>query len=321
MSPTKTSRIYSIGLSTTPGVVDVAPAWTEPSDGLLPDGYASLVTVPIGERVVLLGYDPSAGRTDVYARVADAPYVTSLGTTVDLAGGPWDSLDSFVLGNVRYLLTYRRENGVFGFFQLADDLSVSPPYDFSFPRNTPTKGFTTVAPLSSVGGEYVLGYDADVGTVACFSVAVVPTSAGGIPPLLCQNVWYHHWAAGWKHFAFFRLGGANFFFKINVDKLNVNIDHLQDNPAAGSVEVGSWLQDQLPDALSVDLAATVPWTNDAPYVLTYIAASGKTDVLEVHADCLGWTHASTSMLAVGATSVVTYRIGDTSYALLYGAVQ
>ena len=125
-------------------------------------------------------------------------------------------------------------------------------------------------------------------------------------------------APRWTHFAFFQLGGTNFFFKINLDKLNVNIDHIQDNPAAGTVEVGSWLQSQLPDALSVDAAATIPWVHGEPYLVTYIAASGKTEVLHIHGDCQGWDHLWSGPTVAGASLVVPYRVGDLSYVLFYG---
>jgi hypothetical protein len=223
-----------------------------------------------------------------------------------------------VFGNDRYLMTYRADHGTFGFFKIASDLSASPPYTVAYPRNWPTKDFTTVVPFASLGAQYILGYNFEHGTVAIYSLTTVTSAPGGVPALLAQNSWYHTWAKGWTHFAFFQVGGANFFFKINLDKLNVNIDHIQDNPAAGTVEVGSWLQSQLPDAEIIDVAATIPWANGEPYLITYIAKSGKTEVLHVHADCLGWTREASGATVAGATLVVPYRVGDASYALFYG---
>jgi hypothetical protein len=224
-----------------------------------------------------------------------------------------------VLGNEPYLLTYRRDNGTFGFYRVGADLSVSPPYLFALPRNTPSHGFTSIGAFTSLSQQYVLGYDFDTGYVSNFSVVVTPSSTGGVPPLLALNVWYHQWAQGWTRFAFFQLGGANFFFKINTKKLNVNIDHIQDNPAMGTVEVGSYLQAQLPDALTIDLTAPVPWDNGEPYLLTYIAASGATVVYRIHADCQGWTSLFAGATVTGATQAVPYRIGNTTYTLFYQA--
>jgi hypothetical protein len=165
----------------------------------------------------------------------------------------------------------------------------------------------------------VLGYNFDHGTVAIYALTTTTSAPGGAPALLMQNSWYHTWAKGWTHFAFFQFGGCNFFFKINLDKLNVNIDHIQDNPAAGTVEVGSWLQSQLPDAEIIDIAAAVPKAHGEPYVLTYIASSGKTEILRIQADCLGWTRFDAGATVAGASLVSAYRVGDTSYALFYGA--
>ena len=182
-----------------------------------------------------------------------------------------------------------------------------------------TPGFTTIAPFTSLSGQYFLGYNINDGTVAAFSISVIPTSAGSIPPLIALNVWYHRWARGWTRFVFFQLGGANFFFKINTAKLNVNIDHLQDNPAAGTIEVGTTLQSQLPDALKIDIATLVPWSYGDPYFLTYTASTGQTAVYHIHADCKGWDEAVAQVTTAGATQIISYRIGTSSYALFYGA--
>jgi hypothetical protein len=85
------------------------------------------------------------------------------------------------------------------------------------------------------------------------------------------------------------------------------------------VEVGSWLQSQLPDAQIVDIAAAIPGAHGEPYVLTYIASSGKTEILHIQADCLGWGRFDAGSTVAGASLVAAYRIGGTSYALFYGA--
>jgi hypothetical protein len=92
---------------------------------------------------------------------------------------------------------------------------------------------------------------------------------------------------------------------------------MQDNPALGSVEVGSYLQEQLPDALSITNTAIVPWANGEPMLLTYIAATGATVVYRIHADCQGWTSLHACTAEKRAAQVIPYRIGATSYALFY----
>ena len=289
--------------------------WTQGETGGLADGYTSGATATIGGRTILFAYNATADKLDAYVLSGDAPQAVAC--TPALAGGPWDSLNTFILGNEPHLLAYRRHDGMFAFFHVADDLTLSPPYTIAWSRNTPTTGFTSVAPFTSLGQQFILGYDADTGTVANFSLGVTSTSSGGTPPLLLLNAWYHQWAKGWRHFAFFQLGGANFFFKINTAKLNVNIDHIQDNPAMGTVEVGSYLQGQLPDALKIDIAATVPWADGDIRLLTYIAASGATAVYRIHGNCMGWTSLCSDTTPANATLALPYRTGDTSFVLFY----
>jgi len=310
------NAIYSITDASGPNPCALTQQWSQVDKGLSL-GYTSLVPVQVGGRLVLFAFNKTTQQLDAYLLSGSAPLIAPVDCKAKLDGGPWDTLNTFVLGNTQYLMTYRAATGGFGFFAIGDDLSLSRPYIFAPSHTTPSSGFTTVAPYTSLSGQYVVGYDYDTGRVENFSVAVVPSSTGGVPPLLVQNIWYHLWAKGWTHFSFFQLGGANFFFKINRLKLNVNIDHMQDNPALGSIEVGSWLQAQLPDALSIDVAAIIPWANGEPYLITYIASSGKTDVYEIHPDCLGWTLKSSSTTVPGASLVVPYRIGGTSYVLLY----
>jgi hypothetical protein len=310
------SKLYAIRPT---GTVDSVSIDALDDAGALSPGYTNIVPLRVLNGVYLCAYNKGNGNTDVYVAGDTFPWLSPVESRIDLTGGPWDQLTTFVLGGEPYLLAYRSQDGNFGFFRVASDLSASPPYIFNLPRNTPTRDFTEIAAFNSVGAQYVLGYNANDGTVAAFSVAVIMSAAGGVPPLLALNVWYHHWAAGWARFAFFQLGGANFFFKINRNKLNVNIDHLNDSPAAGTVEVGSFLQAQLPDALAIDCAAIVPWAHGEPYLLTYIGASGSTAVYRIHADCLGWTGVAAKPTVANASIAVPYSVGGNSYALLYGA--
>ena len=286
-------------------------------NGQLPTGYTSMVSVRVGESVVLYAHDRASGAAGVYRLTADAPFLEASDVKVDLSAQAWDSLHTFVLGNQPYLMGYEKEHGHFCFYPVNSDLSVGVPYDFYFARNTPTNGFTSVGVYSSVSEIVFTGYEFDTGTVANFTLAVVPTSIGDAPALLAQNVWYHHWAKGWTHFAFFQLGGSNFFFKINTMKLNVNIDHMQDDPSQGSVEVGSWLQNLLPEAMDVTTSAIVPWSTGEPRLITYVGSTGQATVRRIHADCQGWSTLAAFDASSGVTQTIPYRVGDNSFALFY----
>lgn len=298
--------------------VTLKSVWTDKKGGIAA-GCTAMTTVQTGGKTVLYAYNRSLQSTRAYFLTEKAPFVKDSGARPSLKGGPWDSISSFTLGNQQYLMAYRADTGVFAFYQINADLTVSKPYNFSFIRNTPTQGFTMVAPYTSLGQVYFAGYSFVDGLVANFSLSVVSSTADGTPPLLAQTVWYHHWAKGWTHFAFFQMGGSNFFFKINRDKLNVNIDHMQDNPANGSVEVGSYLQAKLPDALLIDNTAAIPWEDGEPRLLTYIKSSGATVVYRIHADCQGWTSLAAANTVKNAGQTIAYRVGNTSFALFYGA--
>jgi hypothetical protein len=304
-----------------PGSAADAVTMTPVDAAALGAGYTNVTVLPVGASSYACAYNKSAGSCDLYRLSDAAPWLTPVTGRIALGGGPWDNLTAFVLGGDPYVLTYRAQDGTFGFFRVGDDLSSSPPFTFALPRNTPTPGFTDIAVLGSLGIPYILAYNNADGTVAAFSIAVTTgaSGSGNVPSLQVLNVWYHRWAKGWTRFAFFQLGGANFFFKINTDKLNVNIDHLNDNPAGGTVEVGTALQGQLPDALTIDRSAIVPWSTGDPYLLTYIAASGATTIYRIHGDCLGWTAAASAMTVAGASLVVPFAVAGTSYALFYGA--
>jgi hypothetical protein len=311
------NAIYSI--ITAPGATlgSLSQQWAQQDTGLSA-GYTTLTPVLVAGKQFLFAYNKTAQQLDAYVLSGSDPWIQQAASKANV--GQWDILDSFVLGNVPYLVAYRADTGRMAFFGIAGDLGLSPPYMFAPSHTTPSDGFTTLAAYTSLNQQYLLGYSDVSGRVENFSASVTPCSTGGVPPLLVVNVWFHQWAKGWGKFAFFQLGGSVFFFKINKQNnkvLNVNIDHMQDNPAMGSIEVATDLKQFLPDAESIDLAAMVPWANSDPYLLTYIAASGKTAIYQIHSDCLGLTPANPSTAIIGASSVIPYQIGNTSYVLMY----
>lgn len=285
----------------------------------LPDGYTSMVPLQIDDKCILYAYTKSTKTTDVYELSGTSPFLSKLRDGLsDLNHFEWDIVKTFIIGNKPYLLTYEGHKGNLGFYEIQSDYSLSKPYIFMNQRSWPTQNFSEVTPVVITGLVYVLCYDVVKGTVAIFSLDVISSSTGGIPPLNMLNVWYHQWAKGWQDFAFFQLGQSNFFFKINKAKLNVNIDHILDNPVLGTVEIGSWLQNLLPNAMDVSLDAIIPWANGEPYLVTYAKEAGiqNLNIYRIHSDCQGWTNLNTTAVEA-ATQLLAYRINTRSYILLY----
>jgi hypothetical protein len=285
---------------------------------LFPGGYTSLTSIRVKNDTVLYAYNQTAKTFDAYKISANAPCLTGvISNSSGLNLFAWDIVKSFNLGNKPYLLTYEAKSGTMGFYEINDDFSVSLPYTFENQRSWPTQNFSEVTPFVSLGLLYVLCYDKSKGTVAIFSLDVIATSTGGVPPLNMLNVWYHQWAKEWQDFAFFTLGQSNFFFKINKGpKLNVNIDHVQDNPTMGTVEIGSYLQNLLPNAIDVSLAATIPWAGGEPYLATIDSQKNELNIYRIHADCQGWTNLNTTPVNA-CNLMITFRLDNTSYILIY----
>lgn len=284
----------------------------------LANDYDNLLNVSVNGANYLLAYKKQNGTFDIYSLKESAPYFELVkSNSTELQAKSWDILKTFVLGNRIYLMAYEKADGFFGFYEIADDLSLSKnPYLFFNKRDWKTQNFTTVEPMVSLGLMYIICYDSEMGTVAAFSLDVIAQSANGVPPLNMLNVWYHHWAKNWENFVFFQFGQSNFFFKINKGKLNVNIDHMQDNPSQGSVEIGSWLQDKLPNAIDVSLATKVDWEYSTPHFLTFNPKSQTAGLYRVHADCQGWTKLD-EVSVVQANLLCSYQIGQTAYVLFY----
>ena len=284
---------------------------------LLAAGYTSLVTVKSGDDFLLYAFNKATKLLDVYRISSASPWLEQISQgSTQLSHYAWDSIKSFVLGNKSYLMAYEKHRGHFEFYEVKSDHTLSDAYGFMNQRSWPTQNFSEVEPFVVTGLMYILGYSYEHGTVAIFSLDVIATSPPNIPPLNMLNVWYHQWARGWENFSFFQLGQANFFFKINKAKLNVNIDHVLDSPALGSVEIGSYLQDQLPNALDVTLACMIPWAHGEPFLATYDGKTQIANLYHIHADCQGWTplHSATVMTSEQMTS---YRLEDNSFILFY----
>lgn len=291
----------------------------------LPAGLTLLHAVTHGDRTTLLGYDRATHKVSTWSLSRRAPYLKAVDNEISLAEDAdgvkvegWDQLSSFNYGGVTYLLTYAAKEGTFAIFRLDSGLRASAPYSLRLTRNTPTQGYTVVAPFTSLGNQYVLAYSFDTGLVSAFSVTAVADAVGDTPPLLMLNVWYHYWAKNWTRFALFKLGGANFFWKTNTGKLNVNIDHIQDDPSKGTVEVGSYLQSCMPDALDITMVTAATTAHGQPWLVAYRGDTGEARAIHFWADCNGFETADSLVTEKGASGLTSWRLGDASFVLLYG---
>jgi len=308
------SIIYSIKSSDS-NKIAFEQVWESDNTGLA-DGHTAMVPVQIGKNKILFAFNKSTKKAETYKLTNSAPWIEKIDSQIDLSDGEWDVLSTFILGNVNYLMTYQKDKGLFGFYQIKDDLSLSKPYKFSNSRDTPTDGFTTIAPLTSLDQQYFLGYNYDLGKVASFSLTVKPSSWNA--PLRANNIWYHQWSPGWTHFSFFKFGNANFFFKINKKRLNVNVDRILDDPANGGVPIGTHLEKVLPNTEDISATTMIPWENDEPYLLTHIDTSGATTIYRINGDCKGFTNMGDATTQKDVSIIVPYRIGDQTFTLFYG---
>jgi hypothetical protein len=287
--------------------------WQQSGGEPLDTGYAHLVALEAGGVPHLIGID-AKGAASAFKVSAAAPFVEPVPSALELAG-PWDIVEPFVLGNIPHLLCYEAAEGNFSFFPLDDQLASRRPYDYQRRREPGiTKGFSVAKPIVLDGAVYYLGYSFDGGQVHIYSLAATATSAPSSAPLVSEPVWIHEWARKWTRFAFFELGGETFFLKTNVGKLNVNIDHVRDEPADGTVEVGTYLK--LEDALDLEVTESFYLGGGDPYFVAYLQ-SGKTTVNRFDGNCLGWTQQAQTETVKDATRIVPVQTGEKCLLLFY----
>lgn len=309
--------LYKITAAAQANAVDVDNVWTQGGTGGIASGLKNFVQFPWDDGVLLLG-QAADGSVQSYKLTAAAPFVAPVSSKFDL-GGACDILKPFVIGGKQHLLAYRSQKGELSFHRVNADLTLSKPYRYHRLRSPGlTTGWTMLQPLTYMNMVYYVTYDIKSGAVEMFNVNVTATSDDDVPPLQTLNVWSWVWAHGWTHFAFFQFGGENFFFKINVDTPNVNIDHLNLDPNLRSNEVCTQQGKQMPDNQDKTLIVSpLTMAHGAPYLVSYLPAAGKTTFFRVNSDCLGWTQEAQTNTIIDATDIVTYRIGDQSFALFY----
>jgi hypothetical protein len=303
--------LYSVKRSTTAEALAVEQVWTQDGTSPLASGYRHLVPVTVAGAPHVIAVD-DANAASAF-RIADRdPWVTPVGSHLEL-GGPWDIVESFLIGNTPHLLAYGSKDGDFAFIPLTEDMHTKPPYRYSR-RHEPgvTTGFDVAHPITIDGAVYYLCYSFDGGQVYIYSLDVIASSPSRQAPLVSNPVWLHQWARRWTRFAFFELGGETFFLKTNVGRPNVNIDHVHDDPVKGTVEVGTHLD--LEDALDLDIVRAFYLGAGDPYFLTYMK-DGRTTLNRFHGDCQGWTTETRLTTVADATQIVPMQIGDACYVL------
>jgi len=311
--------LYSIKPGSNRDELTVTEVWSQSGATPLAAGYKQMVTVQVAGQNHLIAFDAD-GNGSMFRLSASAPWLDPESCRISV--GKADIIESFILGMAPYLLAYEAEKGMFSFFPIANDLCAqTPPYQYQHARVPLTQGFTVTEPIIVNSMLYIICYNFKTGDVDIWSLSVTPFpepgSPPGTPPLLILPVWVHQWAKSWSRFAFFTMGAETFFFKINFGpKLNVNIDHVLDDPSEGSVEVGTWLQKQLDDPTKIDIVEPFTMNGGDPYFVTY-RNDGSTDWFRIHGDCQGWTKEATGATVKAATQVVPYQIGSDRFALFY----
>jgi hypothetical protein len=309
-----TPTLYRVRPSDSRGELTVEQVWTQDGAAPLASGYSHLIPLwdPAGLR--LIAVDARAGTATAFEVDSSGPTIREVQSHLNL-GASFDIIEPFVLGNTSHVLTYTSETGEFAFYPIGDDLGSKPPYRYVRRRGpAATDGFDVTQPMDVRGGAYYLCYGSESGRVLIYSLAVTTTSSNDSAPLTSTPVWVHQWARRWVRFAFFQLGGANFFLKTNVGRLNVNIDAVLDNPSDGTVEVGTQLD--LDDALELDLVRPFYLQGSDPYFLTY-KTDGTTTLNRVHSDCRGWTTVARLSSVREATQIVPLQLEDGCLVLFY----
>jgi len=306
----KAPAIYSITETERRGQLLIEPTWVQNGDGPLRPGYAHFSAINIGGQAHLLAV-ADGGEASLFTLTGGKPQAVDAPLSF---GHAVDAVDSFVLGDETYVYTYVAKDGMLRFHRLRDR-SLSQPFEYFRARQPGiTVGWTTVKAFTYQRALHICGYGYETGEVILLKVAVTPTSEGGAPPLDVETTWSWTWAKGWTRFAFFQIGGENFFLKTNLLKPNVNIDHLSDDPGRRSSEIGTHLT----------LADAATLTSCDPFLLadghpgfTTCRPDGHITFNRVHPDCRGWTTEATLEAAFGPTHLVHWRTSNRAFVLVY----
>jgi len=307
--------LYRISRARKVNELNVEQVWTQSGKDPLQTGYVHVFATRIAGRQHLLALKVR-GALSAFRIDSRDPWFTKAPTTANLKAES-DVVTPLMQAGSLYLLAYNA-SGTMSLYPLSTKLELGPPFTFDHPLPPgASTGFTVVQPIIVRNLVYLLCYAAatgDVKTYALSSTATAPPGTrAGTPALLVQPLWEHNWAPEWKHFAFFELGDENFFFKINTKFPTVNIDHVLDEPARGTVEVGSHLM--IDDAFELDIVRSLT-LNSYPYLITY-KKDGTTRIYQIRGDCRGWEQQVSLKAVAGATQIVPYVAHNVCYLLFY----
>ncbi len=305
------SLIYQIQESNKPNTLDVKEVV---SSSAISSSYANLSPIVVKGQTYLLGYNSTANHLDIFEFSGASPWLKAVPAKPKIQSG-LSIIEPFTIGNRSDIAGYEPKKGIFYLYSVGDDLSLSKkPYEF-FRNHEPslTQGFTTLKSFTSFGQVVFLGYNGSNGYVALYTLSVTATSPPDSPPLLLTPAWAHNWAKGWTRFAFFQLGGENFFLKTNTDKPNVNIDHIMDGLSTGTAEVGTNLN--LKDAQKLSIVQPFYLGNGDPYFVTY-KSDGTVTLFRFHSDCLGWTQVAGLKSKSNASQMIPLATGGKLFLLI-----
>lgn len=304
-----TPTFYEIVSGT--GQLDLVSRWSSDS---MANNCMSIFTLQIDQKQYLVCYSPDSAEADTFEIIPEKPFLQKTQSKLSFDLG-WDVLEPFVLGNKQYVMCYKKQTGQFNFFEVNKDLSLSAPYRFVHSRDPGMSlGFTMVKPIVCLGAVYFMGYSFETGNAVVYSLNVISRSSiPDVPPLSARHVWQRSWSPGWTRFAFFTLGGENFFLKTNTMYPNVNIDHVCDNPADGSIAVATRMK--LEDAQNLKTCQSFTLDGD-PHFIAY-SNDGTTTLYRINGDCQGFTRLGSMTTIREARSIVPIVAAESKGFLFY----
>ncbi len=270
----------------------------------LHQGYTSFFPFCRDNNTYLLAFDKTSLEADIYSVQNESNLSLECSSQMKES---WDILTPFLLAGQNLFIAYQASSGLYSFFRIEGDLSLKYLYKYQKTYGDVTTGFTTIAPFSYRYGVYYVSYNKENGNVN-YSRLTVPANNS----LYSSKIWSDKWAKGWTRFAFFKMGGENFFLKTNTVYRNVNIDHIMSDPTQGSHPVGTHLD--LTQDLNIVMPFALPGGN--PYFVAY-RNNGKTKFNRINGNCLGWVQEAAITVKENCNSMVPFTLGDKNYLLVY----
>ena len=270
--------------------IDLEPIGEVTSDALT-DGVTSATVYQKDSKITLAIYRRGDGELRLLSASSFAPILVDKASLA--IGDSYDQVCTFHIGNRAHAMCYRKKSGQVAFFEIEGGILSTYPYRYArLHEPATTTNLSMLDTFVNRGLVSFMGYSYETGQVALYTLNVTATSTGGAPPLICHHVWAGTWSPGWVRFFFFEMGGANFFLKTNVARLNVNIDRIYDDLSQGTAEVASHLEAHLPGAVDIVSLRGFYMEGGEPFFAA-VGADGTLSVYRIHPDCRGWTQVAT----------------------------